>query len=154
MIKSLFLSMERTHGFTRVTYLMAYCAYIAATVAVQDARDNVVGASQTVETFVRVLSGLRATCPSIQRSLDIIAQSMQQPIPQKTLWNEISEPSNHSNLTTTIDEMPMFPVNCLIPGMEMESGIPNVSFTDLDPYTYQWFNLPEDTFDDMSFNML
>lgn len=55
---------------------MAYCAYIAATVAVIDTHDNVEGARQRVHTFLRALYSTRASCPAIQSGIDIIVNGL------------------------------------------------------------------------------
>lgn len=145
--------MERTFGFTRVTYLMAYCAYVAATVAVQDAQDNIAGASQNVDTFIRVLSGLRATCPGIQRSLDIIKQSMQQPATPSSNQPDSAVMANSAPVLNVTDNMSMFPFNSFLPETDFGSGLGNACFTDLDFYTYQWSDLPEDILGDMNYDL-
>lgn len=152
-IETLLLSMERTFGFTRVTYLMAYCAYIAATIAVQDAKDHIPGALQRVETFVRVLSALRYTCPGTQRSLDIIKQSVALPISEMSAQSEAMQPPLIDPVLVSAVNTPRFPINFFAAGMDPSMGVGNVPFTEFDPYTSQWSDLQEDIFDGMNFEI-
>lgn len=151
--------MERTFGLTRVTYLMAYCAYIAATVAVQDAKDHISGAQHRVETFVRVLSATRYSCPGIQRSLDIIKQSMSLPIAEVVTQPEASQPPIPDPIFDVFNSMPTFPLNCSVPGFNTSTGMTTsaetvlMPFTELDPFSYQWSNFQEEMFDGMSFDL-
>lgn len=75
-VVSLLLRMEETFGLTRCTYVMAYCSYTAATVAVQDTKDGVSGAQRRLDTCVRALEALSKSCPGIQRSIDIISKCL------------------------------------------------------------------------------
>lgn len=70
---------EGTFGFTRITYLMAYCVYLGASVIAQDVKQDDAIAKSKIETFLRALEGSRRTCPSIQRSIDIIRNSLAKP---------------------------------------------------------------------------
>lgn len=68
-----------------------------------------------------------------------------------TTTAEIVNPVPPINMT---DDMPMFPVNNLLAGNDF-GGIPgNISFADLDPYTYQWFDIPENMFSNMDYNSI
>jgi hypothetical protein len=64
------LLFERTFGFTRITYLIAYCIYTGASVMVHDVNKGNVDAKMM--TFLRALKDGITTCPVVQRSLDII----------------------------------------------------------------------------------
>ena len=75
-IERLLLLLERTFGFTRLTYLIAYCAYTGASVLVQDVKLGDVVAVRKVQTYIRALRQGVTTCPLIQRSLDIITSSL------------------------------------------------------------------------------
>lgn len=152
-IENLFLCMERTFGFTRVTYLMAYCAYIAATVVVQDAQDQVPGAQRSVDTFVRVLSALCYSCPGIQRSLDIIKQSMPASSSRISPLPEASQPAVLEANFDIFDSMPTFPLNCSSLGLNPSMPAMAMPFTELDPFTYQWSNFHEDMLDTMNFQI-
>jgi hypothetical protein len=72
----LILLFERAFGLSHVTYLMAYCAYTAATVALQDLHDGIEGSQMRVNVFLRALYGLRSGTPGIQRSIDIIVRNL------------------------------------------------------------------------------
>lgn len=71
-VESLLLLYEDTFGFTRVTYLMAYCIYTAATIVVEDLKEGYPGARERTSFFLRALEGARTSCPGIQRSIDVI----------------------------------------------------------------------------------
>lgn len=75
-VESLLLRMEQVFGLSRCTYIMAYCAYTAATVAVQDTRDGVPGARRRLDTYIRALKALSQSCPGIHRSIDIISRCL------------------------------------------------------------------------------
>lgn len=70
------MSLENTFGLTRITYLMSYCIYTGATIAVEDLNEGCEGAMSRVQTFIRALEGAKTTCPIVQRSLDIIHKNM------------------------------------------------------------------------------
>lgn len=72
-IELLLLEHEKVFGFGRITYLMAYCIYTAASVSLADVKAGDPGAVRRMQTFLRALQGGLATCPVLQRSLDIIA---------------------------------------------------------------------------------
>ena len=55
---------------------MAYCSYTAATVAVQDTKDEVPGAQRRLDTYLRALNALSRSCPGIQRGIDIIHECL------------------------------------------------------------------------------
>lgn len=132
---------------------MAYCAYIAATIAVQDAKDQFPGAFQRVDTFVRVLSAIRYTCPGTQRSLDIIKQSVSSPISEINAHPEVVQPPAIDPFFDILNNMPVFPMNYFAPGMDPLMGATNSLFTELDPYKSQWSDLHEDVFTGMSFDV-
>ncbi|KAK6066776.1 Nitrogen assimilation transcription factor nirA 3 [Seiridium cupressi] len=72
----LLILFERTFGFTKLSYLSAYCIYTSASVMVQDAKAGDALASRKTETFLRALNVAAKTCQLIQRSLDIITNSL------------------------------------------------------------------------------
>lgn len=69
--------LERTFGFSRITYLMAYCMYTGASVMVQDVKREDSTAAAPLQTFIRALTCGMASCPIVYRSLDIINKSLQ-----------------------------------------------------------------------------
>ncbi|KAH8690326.1 fungal-specific transcription factor domain-containing protein [Talaromyces proteolyticus] len=71
-IEKLLIFLERTFGFTQITYLMAYCVYTAASAIIQDVKEGDANASEKMNTFLRALKGGLTTCPIVQRSIDII----------------------------------------------------------------------------------
>jgi len=75
-VERLLLLLEKTFGFTRITYLMAYCIYTAASAMIQDVKAGDVDASAKMGTFLRALKGGITTCPVVQRSIDIINNSL------------------------------------------------------------------------------
>ncbi len=75
-LEKLLLLLEKTFGFTRVTYLMAYCIYTGASVMTHDVKAGDVTAGRKMQTFLRALQQGISTCPLLQRSLDIITNSL------------------------------------------------------------------------------
>ncbi|CAK7207287.1 hypothetical protein SEUCBS139899_010097 [Sporothrix eucalyptigena] len=75
-LERLLLLLERTFGFRRITYLMAYCVYTGASVLVQDVKQGDVAAGAKIQTFLRALRLGVASCPLVRRSLDIITASL------------------------------------------------------------------------------
>src|SRR3954447_12004114 len=80
-IEKLLLLLEGTFGFTRITYLIAYCIYTGASAMLQGVKSGDSEASTRMETFLRALNTGVQSCPILQRSLDIINASMNIPIP-------------------------------------------------------------------------
>ncbi|PVH70719.1 hypothetical protein DL98DRAFT_436466, partial [Cadophora sp. DSE1049] len=74
-MEKMVLLVEKTFGFTRITYLMAYCIYTGASVLLPDDKSGDRDARARIDTFLRALEGGRTTCPMVQRSLDIIINS-------------------------------------------------------------------------------
>ncbi|CAK7216506.1 hypothetical protein SCUCBS95973_002821 [Sporothrix curviconia] len=76
-LERLLLLLERTFGFRRITYLMAYCVYTGASVLVQDVKQGCdAAAAAKIQTFLRALRLGVASCPLVRRSLDIITASL------------------------------------------------------------------------------
>ncbi|GAB7345960.1 hypothetical protein MBLNU457_4185t2 [Dothideomycetes sp. NU457] len=113
-IEVLLLLLERSFGFTRMTYLMSYCAYTGATVAVEDLSNGLPGAVESVQTFIRALEGARrTTCPVIASSLDIIKMNIAQKCPDKLAMlnlpmDQVVHPS-HPGHVSQQGMMPAFP---------------------------------------------
>ena len=57
---------------------MAYCIYTGASAIMKDVKDGKNDAKARMETFLRALRGALGTCPVVQRSIDIINNSLQQ----------------------------------------------------------------------------
>ncbi|KUJ07656.1 uncharacterized protein LY89DRAFT_631273 [Mollisia scopiformis] len=75
-IEKLLLLLEKTFSFNRITYLMAYCIYTGASVLIQDVKAGDLDADAKMKTFHRALKGGVLTCPVVQRSIDIINNSL------------------------------------------------------------------------------
>lgn len=75
-LEKLLLLLEKTFGFSRITYLMAYCIYTGASVMTHDVKTGDVEAGRKMQTFLRALRQGMVACPLLQRSLDIITNSL------------------------------------------------------------------------------
>src|SRR3569833_1403615 len=75
-LEKFLLLLEKTFGFTRSTYLMAYCIYTGASALVQDVKLGDVEAARKIQTYIRALRQGVTTCPLEQRSLAIITGSL------------------------------------------------------------------------------
>lgn len=75
-LEKMLLLLEKTFGFNRITYLMAYCIYTGASVMIKDVKAGDLEASSKMQTFLRALKQGTKTCPLLQRSLDIINNSL------------------------------------------------------------------------------
>lgn len=83
-MEKLLLLLEKTFGFTRITYLIAYCIYTGASALVHDVRAGDVDASFKMETYFRALKQGQRTCPLLQRSQEIISNGLRPEAPQYT----------------------------------------------------------------------
>lgn len=75
-LEKLTLTLEKTFGVTRITYIIAYCIYTGASVIVPDVKAGDLEASTKMQTFLRALRGGVSTCPLLQRSIDITTNSL------------------------------------------------------------------------------
>lgn len=102
--EKLLLLLEKTFGFTRLTYLMAYCAYTSASITLQDYRAGLPDAQRRMQTFLRALTAALTTCPVLQRSIDIINNALNErpPAPASTI-----APPSLSTLTSAIRNEPI-----------------------------------------------
>ncbi|KAF2807541.1 uncharacterized protein BDZ99DRAFT_489809 [Mytilinidion resinicola] len=75
-LEKLLLLLEKTFGCTRMTYIMAYCIYTGATVMVQDVKLGDLEAATKMQTFLRALEQGITSCPLVQRSIDILTNSL------------------------------------------------------------------------------
>lgn len=73
-IEKLLLLLERTFGFSRITYLIAYCIYTGASVTIQEMKEFT--ATAKLDNFLRALKHGISACPIVQRSLDIITKRL------------------------------------------------------------------------------
>ncbi|OAA66455.1 Transcription factor [Niveomyces insectorum RCEF 264] len=76
-MEPLLLLLGRTFGYTRITYLVAYCIYTGASVIVSDVRSGDAAAARSIQTFLHALTEGRASCPLVERSIDIINSGLQ-----------------------------------------------------------------------------
>lgn len=104
-LEKLLLLLEKTFGFTRITYLMSYCIYTAASVMIKDVKAGDLQANETMQTFLRALKQGIKTCPLIQRSLDIINNSLQSKTPKLASLNDIFTAEG----IATANYLPAFP---------------------------------------------
>lgn len=75
-LERLVICLDNTFGLTRLTYLISYCIYTGASVIVNDVNSGDLSASMRMRTFLRALQSSVTTCPVVQRSLDIINNSL------------------------------------------------------------------------------
>ena len=141
-VEQLLQLLETTFGFLRFTYIMAYCTYTAATVVVQDMKDGRPGTTQRFETFMRALNAIRASCPGIQKSIDILTRGLNSSDGQHTA--ESKEKGLAEETQGQGSQMPAFPYYDFSDCVEAGSIKP---FFDLDSFPQLWF-------DDFSENML
>jgi hypothetical protein len=67
---------------------MAYCIYTAASAMIQDVKAGDVDAKAKMSTFIRALKGGVTTCPVVQRSIDIINNSLHNTPPEVLSTND------------------------------------------------------------------
>ncbi len=68
--------LETTFGFENITYLIAYCIYVGATVLVGGLRRGDETCSTRIQIFTRALRTGAKKCFLLKRSLDIIEQGV------------------------------------------------------------------------------
>lgn len=142
------LLFEKTFGFTRITYLIAYCVYTAASVMVHDVNKGDVDAKMM--TFLRALKEGITTCPVVQRSLDIINNGLKSGVNNATqagleTFNNAHDPALAGNY------LPAFPYQApdmafgadpSLQSMEFEESLldcfPEAQFADLEA-SGTWF---------------
>lgn len=84
---------------------MSYCIYTAASVMIKDVKAGDLEANETMQTFLRALRQGIKTCPLIQRSLDIINNSLQSKTPKLASLNGIFTTEG----IATANYLPAFP---------------------------------------------
>ncbi|ETN45456.1 uncharacterized protein HMPREF1541_09287 [Cyphellophora europaea CBS 101466] len=141
--EELILSFEKSFGLSHVTYLIAYCSYTAATVALQDLHDGIEGSQTRVNTYLRALYSVRAGTPGIQRSIDIIVRNLDRRTPAPKPQTE----STNQDLQMPIDALPAFPfdVNCDL--MNFTTGdVESLPIGGLDSFAYGFVTTPSDNY--------
>ncbi|KFY36674.1 hypothetical protein V495_07690 [Pseudogymnoascus sp. VKM F-4514 (FW-929)] len=124
-IERLLLLLETTFGFNKITYLMAYCIYTGASAMVQDVKSGELEAKVKMSTFLRALNGGLKTCPIVQRSIDIINNSLQ----GSQAW--MPEIDNAAPDNSMRNYLPAFPYRDAQMDPSNES---NYNFIDLDAF--------------------
>lgn len=113
-LEKLLLLLEKTFGFSRITYLMAYCIYTGASVMTHDVKTGDAEARGKMQTFLRALQHGMVACPLLQRSFDIISNSLRpdnmRPSPDATT---IPKDDGRNHITTSnfmaANYLPAFP---------------------------------------------
>jgi hypothetical protein len=129
---------------------MAYCTYTAATVVVQDMKDGRPGTKGRFETFMRALNAIRASCPGIQRSIDILTRGLESNERAKTARPSVvlQNESVGDEAQYQVPQIPAFPYHdfsyAFADGTDSTGMNP---FFDLDSFPHLWF-------DDFSENIL
>lgn len=136
-IEKLLLLLETTFGFTKITYLMAYCIYTGASAMVQDVKAGDLDAKSKMTTFLRALKGGLKTCPIVQRSIEIINNGLQGGL------SRVPEIDNSAPDTSMRNYLPAFPYRDAQIGPSNET---NYSVMDID--TFSWLDsFPENHID-------
>ncbi|KAF2756436.1 hypothetical protein EJ05DRAFT_441135 [Pseudovirgaria hyperparasitica] len=154
-VENLLLLLERTDSFSHVTYMMAYCAYTAATVAVEDLKQGIPGSQERVDTYMRALHGCRSSCPGIQRSIDIALRSLDSYDLPRTAAPETSRLPLEAvqPVAEIIDlSMPAFPYPYMDASLLEASPTLDFNITQyasLDGFPQQWSSLTFDDFGDL-----
>nr|POE56689.1 nitrogen assimilation transcription factor nit-4 [Quercus suber] len=137
-VEHLFLLLEHSFGFEHVTYLMAYCAYTAATVAVMDE-------SQTrINTYLRALFAVRSSCPGIQSSIDLIIKGFGRDSKKMP-----ASKSNSPQLGIILQQnaLPAFPFDHVHDHEHTTmSDMDSIPFGSLGSFPFEWATIGNDTF--------
>lgn len=121
---------------------MGYCIYTGASVMIKDVKAGDVEASNKMQTFLRALKQGTRTCPLLQRSLDIIDNSLHSETPRFAQANGNATADN----LTAANYLPAFPcvdfpvthtftTDSNLSGMDLES------FSLLDSFPEQHVNI-------------
>lgn len=128
-LEKLVLILEKTFGVTRLTYLIAYCIYTGASIIVPDVKAGDLEASTKMQTFLRALHGGVATCPLVQRSIDIITNSLD---PEREELETPRGPAAPAEDVASGRYLPAFPFPDTQSAFSVE---PTVGGLDLDAFT-------------------
>jgi hypothetical protein len=139
-LEKFLLLLEKTFGFSRITYLMAYCIYTGASVMTHDVKTGDLEAGRKMQTFLRALRHGMVTCPLLQRSLHIITNSLHSENPRSSLdatGTSISSNTNPvANNHMASNYLPAFPYMDLQVGNSFNaSGSINLPGMDLDAFS-------------------
>lgn len=170
-VEHFILLMEQSFALSKSTYIKAYCAYTAATVAVQDTKDDMPGARSRVGTYLRALKAISSSCPGIQRSIAIIEKCLDS---SSTLSPRVDAESRvHSNMSSGgvsaplgntqqhqqdfLETLPAFPFDIDNMGVPMgntrgHQGSTGQLDLHLDSYPQDWFNFTDDMLDQFNFD--
>lgn len=145
-VERLLLFLDQTHGLSYATYLMAYCTYTAATVAMLDMHRGIAGSRQRVNTYLRALYAVRGSCPSIQRSIDIIVRNLDKRVaPEQPLPPNIATPN--SGQYSDIDMLPAFWFDQHEPAAYGLANVDSLPAGDINSFAYGLFDISSNPFE-------
>lgn len=147
-IEGLVVIFDNSYGLTHVTYLLAYCAYTAATVTVLDMHDGVDGSPRAANSYLRALYGIRKGCPGIQPSIDIIVKAFD--TGNSATYSPPCAQLGPSNTAISLDFLPASPFD---PSMEQSNcqsmdDLNSIQFGGLDTFAMEWSRVPMEGFDE------
>ncbi|CAK7221733.1 hypothetical protein SBRCBS47491_004627 [Sporothrix bragantina] len=120
-LERLLLLLERTFGFRRITYLMAYCVYTGASVLVQDVKQGCdAAAAAKIQTFLRALRLGVASCPLVRRSLDIITASLGSTVPPTGEKDVVVVESSESDSTSSSSSEALLAAAPILPPQQQQ----------------------------------
>lgn len=141
-IEHILTLLENSFGFAHATYLISYCAYTAATVALQDLESRVTGAHERLNTYLGALHGVRRSCPGIQRSIDMIIKHMN---PSVVHTEDGVLLSSQTAQQMTLEALPAFPFNATEEYYEPLNRQPDsLQFGSLDLFAHEWSSISDD----------
>ncbi|KAF4450509.1 hypothetical protein F53441_6364 [Fusarium austroafricanum] len=150
---------NNSFGFQRFTYVMAYCTYTAATVVVQDLKDGRPGTVERFKTFTRALNAIRASCPGIQRSIDILTAVLESNGGTTSVNQGTEEPEGEADPDVPLPALCQFPQIPVFPYLDfgtMSTDRPDDANPDTTASTNPFFDLdsfPQLWFDDFPENV-
>jgi hypothetical protein len=109
-VEAILLRYGHLFGFARITYLMAYCIYTAATVVVEDLKDGFPGDRERIDSFLEALECAKVACPAIQRSIDIISRNLTPSMASTTMLDPNYIPTDPA-LDPTMPTFPFLPLD-------------------------------------------
>ncbi|KAF4345145.1 pathway-specific regulatory [Fusarium beomiforme] len=145
-VEQLLRLLDKTFGFQRFTYIMAYCTYTAATVVVQDMKDGRPGTVERFNMFMRALNAITDSCPGIQRSIDILTRGLGT---SRAITSTDAQPPNYgiTSEPSQLPQIPVFPYTDLgnlsahvVDGTSHETTASSDYFFSLDSFPQLWFD--------------
>jgi hypothetical protein len=143
----------KTFGFTRVTCLIAYCVYTAASATIQEAKEGDFEANGKMMTFLEALKQGTKTCPVVHRSLDIITNDLKPDVDRTPQVQSCIASAEEPVITR--DYLPAFPYQMYERTHDTDPSqqfiamdeasldcFPEVQYTDLDLDMYGTWFLP------------